>query len=88
MSKVQLSHGAESGFGAQGVEGRPKPQMSHKGVERLSAAESLHKTLESRLKELGRRVYLTPSEQVEVADLKKQKLKLKDEIHALRAGTS
>jgi len=70
MSKVQLSHDADS------------------GVERLSAAESMHRTLDGRLQELARRVYLTPSEQVEVADLKKQKLKLKDEIQALRAGSS
>jgi hypothetical protein len=88
MSKVQLSHGAESGFGAQGAEGGPKAQMYNKDVERLSTAETLHRSLETRLQELGRRLYLTPSEQVEVADIKKRKLKLKDEIQALRTGIS
>jgi uncharacterized protein YdcH (DUF465 family) len=58
------------------------------GDSRLSAAETLHRRLDSRIQELARRNYLTPNEQVEVADLKKQKLKLKDEIHALRMGSS
>jgi len=63
-------------------------QLSHdldSGTDRLSAAETLHRTLDARIQELARRAYLTPAEQVEVADLKKQKLKLKDEIQALRA---
>lgn len=62
-------------------------ELSHEadsGTDRLSAAETLHRTLDTRLQELGRRSYLTPDEQVEVADLKKQKLKLKDEIQSLR----
>lgn len=66
-------------------------QLSHgvdSGADRLSEAEALHRTLDSRIQELARRAYLTPAEQVEVADLKKQKLKLKDEIHALRGGSS
>jgi uncharacterized protein YdcH (DUF465 family) len=70
--------------------GMSKVQSSHEssGADRLSAAESLHKTLDTRLQELARRAHLTPSEQLELADIKKQKLKLKDEIHALRGGTS
>lgn len=66
-------------------------QLSHEadsGDNRLSAAETLHRTLDTRIQEFARRTYLTPNEQVEVADLKKQKLKLKDEIQALRAGSS
>lgn len=63
-------------------------QESDSGADRLNEAEALHRTLDSRIQELARRAYLTPAEQVEVADLKKQKLKLKDEIHALRTGLS
>jgi uncharacterized protein YdcH (DUF465 family) len=33
---------------------------------------------------LGRRAYLTPGEQREIADLKKQKLRAKDQLFALR----
>ncbi|HRI69464.1 MAG TPA: DUF465 domain-containing protein [Polyangium sp.] len=68
-----------------------KVQLSQEvdsGDSRLSAAETLHRTLDSRIQELARRSYLTPNEQIEVADLKKQKLKLKDEIQAMRAGSS
>ncbi len=68
-----------------------KVQLSQEvdsGDSRLSAAETLHRTLDSRIQELARRAYLTPNEQIEVADLKKQKLKLKDEIQAMRAGSS
>ena len=65
-------------------------QLSHEadfGTDRLSAAETLHRTLDTRIQELAGRGYLTPDEQVEVADLKKQKLKLKDEIQTLRVGS-
>ena len=54
--------------------------------ERLSVIEARHKELDERLKELARRAYLTPDEQVEVSELKKQKLKAKDELHALRSS--
>lgn len=59
-------------------------QEMEMSTQRLNEAEHRHKSLDARVKELGRRAYLTPSEQVEMADLKKQKLKTKDEIHALR----
>jgi uncharacterized protein YdcH (DUF465 family) len=52
--------------------------------DRLSLAEARHKALESRLKELDRRVYLTPSERIEVSEIKKHKLRAKDEIATLR----
>jgi uncharacterized protein YdcH (DUF465 family) len=41
-----------------------------------------HAELDRRVKELDRRAFLTPSEQRERASLKKQKLILKDRIHA------
>lgn len=52
--------------------------------ERLSRAEERHRELDLRVKELDRRAYLTPKEQLEIAELKKQKLKAKDEIALLR----
>lgn len=51
---------------------------------RLNVAESRHRELDARLKELGRHAYLTPAEQREIAELKKQKLRAKDEMVALR----
>lgn len=51
---------------------------------RLSAIESHHRELDERLRELGRQAYLTPAEQREVTTLKKQKLKAKDELTALK----
>ena len=52
--------------------------------DRLSLAEARHRELDTRLRELGRRAYLTPNEQREVSEIKKYKLKAKDEIAALR----
>jgi hypothetical protein len=51
---------------------------------RLSLMEARHRELESRLKELGRRPYLTPREQLEAADIKKRKLLAKDAIATLK----
>jgi len=50
----------------------------------LSVVEARHRELDQRLKELGRHPYPTPGEQREIAELKKQKLKMKDELAALR----
>ena len=50
----------------------------------LSSVEAHHRRLEERLRELGRQPFLTPKEQLEVADIKKHKLRAKDEILALR----
>jgi uncharacterized protein YdcH (DUF465 family) len=58
--------------------------LAHGERERLSLAEARHRELDQRLRDLGRHAYLTPSEQVEVSEIKKQKLRAKDEIVALR----
>jgi uncharacterized protein YdcH (DUF465 family) len=55
--------------------------------DRLSLMEARHRELDARLKELGRYAHLTPSEQREVTEIKKQKLRAKDEIVALRRVT-
>ena len=52
--------------------------------QRLSVIEARHRELEERLAELGRRPYLTPREQVEIAEIKKHKLRAKDEMFNLR----
>ena len=52
--------------------------------ERISSAEARHSELDARLKELGRHAFLTPAEQREAAELKKHKLRAKDEIDTLR----
>ena len=58
--------------------------MAQTPQERLSLIEERHRELDARLRELGRRPWLTPSEQLEATDLKKHKLKAKDEIVSLR----
>ncbi len=55
------------------------------GLEyQLSSIEAHHQKLEARLQELGRQPFLTPREQLEVAEIKKYKLRAKDEMTALR----
>lgn len=55
------------------------------GLEhQLSSIEAQHRQLDERLRELGRRPFLTPKEQLEVAEIKKHKLRAKDEMTALR----
>jgi hypothetical protein len=55
------------------------------GLEhQLSSMEAQHRKLDERLQELWRRPFLTPKEQVEVAEIKKHKLRAKDEMAAIR----
>jgi hypothetical protein len=53
-------------------------------AEYLVHLEARHRDLKTAVSELDRRAYLTPAEQREVADLKKEKLLTKDRIVALR----
>jgi len=53
---------------------------------KLCSIEAHHRRLDERLQELGRRAFLTPREQLEVAEIKKHKLRAKDEMIALRRG--
>lgn len=53
-------------------------------TDRLSALEHEHQSLKEAVRRLEKRAYLTPPEQREIADLKKQKLAAKDMIAALR----
>ena len=52
-----------------------------KELERL---EKKHSTLKARVKELDTRSFLTTDEQLEVLELKKKKLNVKDEIEEVR----
>lgn len=62
-----------------------KQVVSLRGLEdRLNRVEARHRELDERLEQLRRRAYLTPKEQLELAEIKKQKLRAKDEIVALR----
>jgi hypothetical protein len=65
-----------------------KHAVTHRGglEQQLTSVEARHRALEERLRELGRRPFLTPREQVEVAEIKKHKLRAKDELMALRRG--
>jgi uncharacterized protein YdcH (DUF465 family) len=56
----------------------------HNVEDRISMIEARHRELDARLRELGRHAFLTPSEQLEASQLKKHKLRAKDEIAALR----
>jgi uncharacterized protein YdcH (DUF465 family) len=53
-------------------------------TNRLFTLEERHKSLSEQVHRLGRRAYLTPHEQQQMADLKKLKLMAKDEIVALK----
>ena len=59
-------------------------ELSEFSPSRLSVIEARHRELDNRLKELGRHAYLTPTEQREITELKKHKLRVKDELFALR----
>ena len=52
--------------------------------ERLNELEHRHRSLSQEVDRLERRAYLTPTEQRQVTDLKKQKLLAKDELYALK----
>ena len=53
-------------------------------MERIRRMELRHRELDTRIDELGRRAFLTPTEQREISELKKHKLQAKDQIAALK----
>jgi len=52
--------------------------------DRLMQLEKKHRSLDEEVRRLERRAFLTPDEQRQVSDLKKQKLVAKDELYALK----
>jgi len=55
--------------------------------DQLAELTAQHRELEARLKDLDKHLALTPTEQVEYARLKKEKLRTKDRIFRLRASS-
>ena len=55
--------------------------------ERVTQLRREHAALDKRLEELNQNVYLTPTETLEVAKLKRQKLAKKDQIHRIILAT-
>jgi uncharacterized protein YdcH (DUF465 family) len=51
---------------------------------RVHELEQRHKSLDQAVSRLERRLYLTPLEQRQVTDLKKQKLRTKDLLFSLK----
>lgn len=51
---------------------------------KLEELERHHRSLDSEVNRLERRVYLTSGEQQQVAELKKEKLRTRDRIEGLR----
>lgn len=54
------------------------------GEDRLFDLQKQHNDLKEAVRRYERRAYLTPSEQMQVSTLKKQKLAAKDQIAALK----
>ena len=53
-------------------------------ADHLSALEARHRALHDAVSRLERRSFLTPDEQREITDLKKRKLRAKDQLFALK----
>jgi uncharacterized protein YdcH (DUF465 family) len=51
---------------------------------RLDKLQRLHRSLDDEVRRLERRAFLTPDEQRQMSELKKQKLAAKDEIFAIK----
>lgn len=58
--------------------------MENMVSDRIRELETRHRDLDLAVSRMGRRAYLTPQEQREVARLKKQKLMAKDQLTVLR----
>ena len=64
---------------------RVDPSSESIRMVRLQGLKQRHDELEKRLAELERHLSLTPDEQVERSQLKKEKLRTKDELQRLGA---
>ncbi|HYO96465.1 MAG TPA: YdcH family protein [Polyangiaceae bacterium] len=58
--------------------------MENMVSDRIRELVTRHRDLDLAVSRMGRRAYLTPQEQREVARLKKQKLMAKDQLTVLR----
>jgi hypothetical protein len=68
---------------------RPKERSMRRagqgGVVSIDSLVAEHRALDERVREMGRRAYLSPTEELEMQRLKKRKLAAKDLITDLRA---
>ena len=58
--------------------------MKEVAEARLDKLQQLHRSLDDEVRKLERRAFLTPNEQRQMSELKKQKLAAKDEIFAIK----
>jgi uncharacterized protein YdcH (DUF465 family) len=58
--------------------------MKEVAEARLDKLQQLHRSLDDEVRRLERRAFLTPDEQRQMSELKKQKLAAKDEIFAIK----
>jgi uncharacterized protein YdcH (DUF465 family) len=58
--------------------------MKELAEARLDKLQRLHRSLDDEVRKLERRAFLTPNEQRQMSELKKQKLATKDEIFAIK----
>ena len=61
-------------------------QQGDSGTDEAARLRARHDEIEKRLTELERHLSLTPDEQVERSQLKKEKLRAKDRLALLSAG--
>jgi uncharacterized protein YdcH (DUF465 family) len=61
--------------------------MKEVAEARLDKLQQLHRSLDDEVRKLERRAFLTPNEQRQMSELKKQKLAAKDEIFAIKRDT-
>lgn len=61
-----------------------QPVNDHSKEEQLTKLDAAHRTMKERLRELEKHISLTSAERVERAQLKKLKLKTKDEMLRLQ----
>lgn len=74
-----MGHGLEVTRELQGEARREGDGVDHRDAE-VAALKARHAAIERRLFELGRHPAMTPSEQLECARLKKEKLAVKDRL--------
>jgi len=59
-------------------------QATEEKVDQRQRLADEHRELDTQLRTLTRRAYLTPDEQLRATELKRRKLSAKDALHALR----
>ncbi len=63
-------------------------QQVEQGIPTYEELQLQHQSHEKRLEELNKKAWLTPAEEMEAKQLKKLKLRLKDQMASLRRSAS